>query len=350
MFNFCKGDNSNNENSNVVWIWGQINSNGKVQSLPQEEESLANLNIYKVSCGQFHTLALSRFGKVYEWKLGEPAKMVRGQLQGHFVKDIEAGSFHSLALTHSGKLFSWGRNKTGQLGRTDVKDTDGPGQIIIKTKSKKSKKRMFISHISAGEFHNTCIVEKDPLRLLVWKLIKDEKVYLVNLDVLVNIYMKEITPTTPLMLSPDEKTKYTDRRSSFGGLIRTHSKSVKKSRITTSGFRELVSSNINDVISTIFSNIKAVYDLHSQFIVKLESVIEDRIETETIIESISSLFLNEIQKFGVYLYYSDHYTQASYSLHLLCKSYPSMTDILKVSIIKNLNVRLLISYLLDFTR
>lgn len=213
-----------NDNGNVVWIWGQINSNGKVQSIPQEEESLKGLNIHKISCGQFHTLALSRLGKVYEWKLGETAKEVRGQLQGHFVKDVEAGSFHSLALTHSGKLFSWGRNKTGQLARPDVKDADGPGQVKFEQKSKKGK--FFVSHISAGEFHNTCTVEKDPLRILIWKLIKDEKVYLLCLDILVNMYMKEITPEAPLMLSQEEKIKFSDRRSSFGGLIRTDRKSV----------------------------------------------------------------------------------------------------------------------------
>lgn len=315
-------------NTTTVWIWGQINSKGKVQTIPLEQEVFIPLNIQKVSCGQFHTLALSRLGKVYDWKLGEEPKEVKGDLQGHFVKHVEAGSFHSLALTHSGKVFSWGRNKTGQLGRSDNGDTDSPGQVKIKSDTPKP----FISNISTGEFHNLVIEEKNPLNIEILKMLKDERVYLVYLDIIVNLYMTEIVPTREIFMNTDEKVKSPDRRASFGPTTsyKSNSRSLRKTKaMTGSGFRELISNNLGDVISNLFSNISALYNLHSYFINKLETVIEERIGTESILESMSSLFLNEYERFREYLHYSDHYSQSAYSLHMLCNSYPNMNEALR---------------------
>lgn len=47
----------------------------------------------------------------------------------------------------------------------------------------------FVARISAGEYHNIAIVERDPRRLLLWKLLKRERQYLLRLHVIVDMYL-----------------------------------------------------------------------------------------------------------------------------------------------------------------
>lgn len=47
----------------------------------------------------------------------------------------------------------------------------------------------FIARVSAGEYHNIAIVERDPRRLLLWKLLKRERQYLLRLHVIVDMFL-----------------------------------------------------------------------------------------------------------------------------------------------------------------
>nr|XP_054770792.1 probable E3 ubiquitin-protein ligase HERC4 [Lytechinus pictus] len=91
-----------------------------------------SVDIVNVCCGRQHFLALSADGRVYSWgwngdgQLGIPKKKGKHlecpkprlikSISDVGVVQIACGNDHSLALTRDGRLFSWGFNRRGQLG------------------------------------------------------------------------------------------------------------------------------------------------------------------------------------------------------------------------------------------
>ncbi|XP_015761369.1 PREDICTED: E3 ubiquitin-protein ligase HERC2-like [Acropora digitifera] len=102
---------------------------------------LSNHTIIDVSCGTQHTVFLSKKGKLFgmgdnrENQLGinqrgkseEPVLQVPFPTRIHFSKAakpvrVSCGAFHSAALTDSGEVFTWGKGKCGRLGHGDNRD------------------------------------------------------------------------------------------------------------------------------------------------------------------------------------------------------------------------------------
>jgi hypothetical protein len=107
---------------------------------------------------QKHSILLTQSGKVYEYEvykddLEKSEKYIHFKLksfnsssfQNDKIKMISCGKWHSLALTESGLVFSWGDNDWGQLG-IDVRHSSEP--IIIELNDLKIQK------ISCGEHHS----------------------------------------------------------------------------------------------------------------------------------------------------------------------------------------------------
>ncbi|KAM6971950.1 putative E3 ubiquitin-protein ligase HERC6 [Aplochiton taeniatus] len=93
--------------------------------LPALVEGLAG--VVTMACGQDHCLAVSSSGQVYSWGAGEDGQLGLGPaaLDRHVriplllpipVVQVACGNSHSLALTKAGEVFSWGLNTYGQLG------------------------------------------------------------------------------------------------------------------------------------------------------------------------------------------------------------------------------------------
>ncbi|XP_041043914.1 uncharacterized protein LOC121277979 [Carcharodon carcharias] len=135
---------------------------------PQLLKSLSLRNIIQVACGNHHSLALSKDGKLFAWgqntygQLGlgtkgdsEHSPQCVTSLTGMPVAQITAGGEHSFALSLSGAVFGWGRNNHGQLGLKDTEDIDKPNYV----KLLECKKTI---HISCGEEH-TAVLTKDGL-------------------------------------------------------------------------------------------------------------------------------------------------------------------------------------------
>lgn len=59
-----------------------------------------------------------------------------------------------------------------------------------------STSNQFIARISAGEYHNIAIVERDPRRLLLWKILKRERKFLLRLHVIVDMYLATMSRLT----------------------------------------------------------------------------------------------------------------------------------------------------------
>ncbi|PSS30536.1 Ultraviolet-B receptor like [Actinidia chinensis var. chinensis] len=95
------------------------------------DEAPELVKITQVSCGEYHTAAISEKGEVYTWGLGSMGQLGHCSLQsgdkellprrvvaldGILIKDIACGGVHTCAVTEKGALYAWGGGQAGQLG------------------------------------------------------------------------------------------------------------------------------------------------------------------------------------------------------------------------------------------
>ncbi|KAK9106762.1 hypothetical protein Syun_022773 [Stephania yunnanensis] len=95
------------------------------------DEAPELVKISQVSCGEYHTAAISENGEVYTWGLGNIGQLGHCSLQygdkelvprrvasldGIAVKKVECGGVHTCAITEKGALYAWGGAHAGQLG------------------------------------------------------------------------------------------------------------------------------------------------------------------------------------------------------------------------------------------
>jgi alpha-tubulin suppressor-like RCC1 family protein len=125
--------------SGRVMAWGW-NGNGALgddtftsRSEPVEVKGLGE-RVVAIAAGGYHSLALTQGGKVMTWgwngngQLGDgttsygSSQPVEVKGLGEQVVAIAGGAYHSLALTKGGKVMAWGGNQKGQLG--DGTNTD----------------------------------------------------------------------------------------------------------------------------------------------------------------------------------------------------------------------------------
>lgn len=139
----------------TVWAWGN-NDYGQL-GIGDEEKSgsiqpvqVPGLeNIIRVSAGSWHTVALSREGRVYAWgyngdgQLGDgtlsnrfaPVQVLKGDstagddyLQG--VKDISSGGLFTVVIKEDGTAWAWGNNTRGQLGNGTTESRREPVKCL----------------------------------------------------------------------------------------------------------------------------------------------------------------------------------------------------------------------------
>ncbi|KAF3708453.1 putative E3 ubiquitin-protein ligase HERC4 [Channa argus] len=155
-----------------VFSWG-LGSDGQLGlnnfeeciRVPRNIKSLSDVQIAQVTCGYWHSHALSRGGQVFSWgqnRYGQLGLGTNGQsiatpqivqsLHGIPFAQISAGGAHSFALTLSGAVFGWGRNKFGQLGLNDTSDRYFPTLL-------KSLRSQRVIYISCGEDHTAALTK-----------------------------------------------------------------------------------------------------------------------------------------------------------------------------------------------
>uniref|UniRef100_A0A2K6KFN3 HECT and RLD domain containing E3 ubiquitin protein ligase 5 n=1 Tax=Rhinopithecus bieti TaxID=61621 RepID=A0A2K6KFN3_RHIBE len=106
------------------------------------ESILQGKKIIQITCGDYHSLALSKGGELFAWgqnlhgQLGVGRKFpstttpqIVEHLAGVPLAQISAGEAHSMALTMSGNIYSWGKNEFGQLGLGHTESKDSPSLI-----------------------------------------------------------------------------------------------------------------------------------------------------------------------------------------------------------------------------
>ena len=121
-----------------VYTWGKCHygqlGHGEMdqdEHIPRLVKGLGGVAIESVGVGDSHVLAVTKDGNCYSWGVGFYGCLGHGdeqslaaprlieKLAGESVRSTSGGAFHSIALTREGKVFVWGRDHCGQLGMAD---------------------------------------------------------------------------------------------------------------------------------------------------------------------------------------------------------------------------------------
>lgn len=173
----------------------------KVEPYPRLVEALSGIELVDISCGENHTAAVDREGKVYTWGwggslyqgaggLGHPSRkdvpmpqLVRSLVdQGVIITSINCGAYHSVALAQNGEVWTWGNGECGQLGH-------GWGENLNEPKSVELLANKTVSTIAAGHRFTMALTRSGELyafgsngstlcRLVVWMTVGICDVYL----------------------------------------------------------------------------------------------------------------------------------------------------------------------------
>eukprot|EP00656_Telonema_subtile_P054896 TRINITY_DN8312_c0_g1_i2.p1 TRINITY_DN8312_c0_g1~~TRINITY_DN8312_c0_g1_i2.p1 ORF type:complete len:412 (-),score=94.36 TRINITY_DN8312_c0_g1_i2:106-1341(-) len=107
-----------------------------------------NEAVVQFSAGGYHTAAVTVEGHLYVWgrgargQLGQmcaddcfsPIRTVGvglGCIQKERISSVSCGWYHTLAVTEDGRLFSWGLNEDGQLGTGETRDRPLPTPLEL---------------------------------------------------------------------------------------------------------------------------------------------------------------------------------------------------------------------------
>lgn len=113
------------ERDGTVWAWGgnykgQLGDNTVLErSTPVQVRgpkggNMFLENIIKIGAGSDFSVALDKFGKVWQW--GRDTLVPEQVAKLEDIVDIATGAWHTLALKQDGTVWAWGYNWSGQLG------------------------------------------------------------------------------------------------------------------------------------------------------------------------------------------------------------------------------------------
>lgn len=134
--------------TNKIYVWGN-NVDGQLglghcqdQPLPTELIlKFVEVEVETVSCGDDHTIALTKLNKVYGWgrnyvgELGLGDQVPKSTPHEITLPDdigsICCGDHHTIVLSKLNKIYVWGYNYYGQLGVGDNRNRDTPTELML---------------------------------------------------------------------------------------------------------------------------------------------------------------------------------------------------------------------------
>ncbi|KAL0550833.1 hypothetical protein IC582_009898 [Cucumis melo] len=134
---------------------------------PKLVDALGNTNIELVSCGEYHTCAVTLSGDLYTWGDGTYnfgllghgnevshwiPKKINGPLEGIHVSSIACGPWHTAVVTSAGQLFTFGDGTFGVLGHGDRSSVTMPREV-------ESLKGLRTVRAACGVWHTAAVVE-----------------------------------------------------------------------------------------------------------------------------------------------------------------------------------------------
>lgn len=128
-----------------VWSWGW-GAHGQLglgdtldRDLPTVIPQLSAQGVVSLSCGDRHSFAVTRDGRVFGWGSNEFGQLGCGRkgdtllsprliagLDGLVVTVISSGDRHSAAVTNTGSVYTWGCGSDGQCGHGTFRDAARP--------------------------------------------------------------------------------------------------------------------------------------------------------------------------------------------------------------------------------
>ncbi|GAM28582.1 hypothetical protein SAMD00019534_117580 [Acytostelium subglobosum LB1] len=154
-----------------VYMWGRGavknppiatlgNGSFEDQLVPQKVEGLSEVVV--ISIGFYHSAALRSNGELLTWGCGEDGQLGHGDnlnqttprviqsMTSHWVTQVSCGEKHTICLTKNGKVFTWGSSEYGQLGLGDTHRNCQP--MLVTTLDK-----YHIIQIACGSSHNAVL-------------------------------------------------------------------------------------------------------------------------------------------------------------------------------------------------
>ncbi|KAH0615832.1 hypothetical protein JD844_026393 [Phrynosoma platyrhinos] len=136
--------------------------------IPRTINALSTYTVIQVACGHYHSIALTKDGRVFSWgqnihgQLGlgkEVPSQARPQqisaLDGIPLAQVAAGGAHSFALSLSGVVYGWGRNNAHQLGLSQA----NPKEKIFKPYSIAALRNLDVTFVSCGAEHTAVLTQ-----------------------------------------------------------------------------------------------------------------------------------------------------------------------------------------------
>jgi RCC1 and BTB domain-containing protein len=89
------------------------------QDEPTYVDALRGVGVRQIACGSGHTVVLTTDGEVYTWGRGDDGRLGHGDngwkyvpritqsLAGQVVCQVTCGSYHTAAVTGNGELYTW---------------------------------------------------------------------------------------------------------------------------------------------------------------------------------------------------------------------------------------------------
>lgn len=119
------------------------NCTGHVLS-PKQVEALAGTHIRQISCGCWHSAALSTNDELYTWGSNKSGQLGHGhkksvpfpqmamQKKGGGITMVACGTAHTAVLLQNGQVFTWGKAEDGRLGYESKEDQTTPKLVNLK--------------------------------------------------------------------------------------------------------------------------------------------------------------------------------------------------------------------------
>ena len=97
------------------------------QLLPTAIDHLQKEHVVSVVCGSGHTVALTKQGRIWTWGRGDDGRLGHGDhgwkyiprlvesLIPEIMRVISCGSYHSAAVSASGAVYTWGGGLFGKV-------------------------------------------------------------------------------------------------------------------------------------------------------------------------------------------------------------------------------------------
>mmetsp|Transcript_14369 Transcript_14369/g.16473 ORF Transcript_14369/g.16473 Transcript_14369/m.16473 type:complete len:593 (+) Transcript_14369:270-2048(+) len=158
-----------------VYTWGR-GDDGRLghgdngwKYVPRITQSLAGQVVVQVTCGSYHTAAVTGNGDLYTWGGGMYGKLGHGNESGHstpkrveglaglVVSHIACGSRHTAVITSTGALYTWGDKENGVAGHGDVEGHQYTPKLLERLAGKR------IVQLSACGFHTGCLTDTGEL-------------------------------------------------------------------------------------------------------------------------------------------------------------------------------------------